>query len=53
MITAIVNIGQLVTLAGPARPRVGGELGELAIIPDCALIIEGGRIIRSGTLWQI
>ena len=31
---AIVNIGQLVTLAGPARPRVGAELRELGIIPE-------------------
>ena len=30
---AVVNIGQLVTLAGPARPRVGAELRELGI--DC------------------
>ena len=30
---AIVNIGQLVTLAGPQRPRVGPELSELGIIP--------------------
>jgi len=32
MTTAIVNIGQLVTLAGPARPRVGAELGDLGIL---------------------
>jgi len=38
--TAIVNIGQLVTLAGPPRPRVGEELRELAIIEDAALLIE-------------
>jgi len=48
-ITAIVNIGQLVTLAGPARPRVGAELRELGLIRDAALLIEGGRIIQAGT----
>ena len=32
----IVNIGQLVTLAGPARPRVGAELRDLAIIDRCS-----------------
>jgi imidazolonepropionase len=42
--TAIVNIGQLVTLAGPSRPRVGKELGELGILSDAALLIEDGRI---------
>jgi imidazolonepropionase len=45
MQTAIVNIGQLVTLAGPARPRVGKELGELGIIRDAALLVEDGRIV--------
>ncbi len=45
---AIVNIGQLVTLAGPARPRIGPELRELGIIPNAALIIEDGRIAAAG-----
>ena len=34
---AIVNIGQLVTLAGPARPRAGAELRDLGLISDAAL----------------
>ncbi|MGA2571862.1 MAG: imidazolonepropionase [Terracidiphilus sp.] len=46
---AIVNIGQLVTLAGPSRPRVGAELGELGVIPNAALLIEGGRISAVGS----
>jgi len=45
---AVVNIGQLVTLAGPARPRVGPELSELGLIPDAALLIEDGRVAASG-----
>jgi imidazolonepropionase len=45
---AIVNIGQLVTLAGPARARVGGELRELGIVADGAMLIEGGRIAAAG-----
>ena len=45
---AIVNIGQLVTFAGPARPRVGAELGELGIVRDAALIVEDGRIVAAG-----
>ncbi|HZB87401.1 MAG TPA: imidazolonepropionase [Terracidiphilus sp.] len=49
MTTAIVNIGQLVTLAGPARPRIGAELRELAIINDAAVLIENGRIAATGT----
>jgi len=45
---AIVNIGQLVTLSGPARPRVGAELGELGIIRDGALLVEDGRVKTAG-----
>jgi imidazolonepropionase len=51
--TAIVNIGQLVTLAGPARPRVGGELGDLAMIDEAALLIEDGRIVATGPYVQV
>lgn len=50
---AIVNIGQLVTLAGPARPRVGGELGELGIIENAVLLIENGRVAAAGRLSEI
>ena len=46
---AIVNIGQLVTLSGPLRPRMGGELGDLGIIPNAAIVIEDGRINAAGT----
>ncbi len=50
MTTAILNIGQLITLAGPARPRVGAELRDLAIISDAALLIaEDGRIEAVGS----
>jgi imidazolonepropionase len=45
---AIVNIGQLVTLAGSTRPRTGAELTDLAIIIDAALLIEDGRITAVG-----
>jgi imidazolonepropionase len=45
---AIVNIGQLVTLAGPQRPRVGAELRELGLIPDATLLVEHGRIKAVG-----
>jgi imidazolonepropionase len=49
MSLAIVNIGQLVTLAGPARPRVGNELRELGLVANAALLIEDGRIAAAGT----
>ena len=46
---AVVNIGQLVTLAGPARPRAGAEMRELGIVSDGALIVEDGRVLRAGS----
>jgi imidazolonepropionase len=48
MTLAIVNIGQLATLAGPPRPRVGRELHDLSIVEDAALLIEDGRIAAGG-----
>src|ERR1035437_5179844 len=45
---ACVNIGQLVTLAGPARPRVGAELREQSLVENAALLVEDGRIISAG-----
>lgn len=46
---AVVNIGQLMTMAGPARPRVGAEMLELGLIRDAALLIEDGRVRAAGT----
>lgn len=46
---AVVNIGQLVTLAGPPRPRAGRELRDLALIQDAVLQVEDGRIASVGT----
>ena len=48
MQTIVVNIGQLVTLAGPNRPRVGAELRELGTISDAAMLIEDDRIVAVG-----
>jgi imidazolonepropionase len=45
---AIVNIGQLVTFAGPNRPRVGAELRDLGIIEGAAMLIEDDRIVAVG-----
>ena len=50
---AIVNCRQLVTLAGPARPRVGAEMRELGIVADGGLIVREGRIEQVGTATQI
>jgi imidazolonepropionase len=44
----ITNCAQLVTLAGPRRPRVGAEMRELSIIEGGAMLVRGGRIERVG-----
>ena len=50
---AVVNCSQVVTLAGPARPRVGAELRELGIVPQGALLVRDGLIERVGTKAEI
>lgn len=50
---AVVNCAQLVTLAGPARPRTGAELRELSIIEDGAMLVREGRIEAIGTRERI
>jgi imidazolonepropionase len=45
---AIVGCSQLVTLAGPPRPRIGPEMRELSIIEDGAMLIRDGRIANVG-----
>jgi imidazolonepropionase len=41
---AVRNCGELVTLAGPARPRIRDEMKELAIVRGGAMLIRDGRI---------
>jgi imidazolonepropionase len=50
---AVLHASQLVTLAGPKRPRVGRELSELAIIPDGGMLIRDGRIEVVGLSTEI
>jgi len=50
---AVVNCAQLVTLAGPARPRVGPELRELGIIAHGGMFVRDGLIERVGTSDEI
>lgn len=52
-VVAVVNIGQLVTLAGPARARVGAELRELGIVRGGAVVVREGRIAAVGTYAEI
>jgi imidazolonepropionase len=49
----ITNCKQLITLAGPRRPRVGTELRDLSIIEDGAMLVRDGRIDRIGSRSEI
>jgi len=53
MTLAIVNCSQVVTLAGPARPRVGAEMSAIGILANGALFIRDGGIVQVGTNDQI
>lgn len=53
MTFCLVNCAQLVTLAGPRRPRVGAEMRELAVISDGAVLVRDGRIERVGRRAEI
>ncbi len=48
MTLAVINCSQVVTLAGPARPRSGLELRDLGLIDDGALLVSGGCIQAVG-----
>jgi len=50
---AIVNCSQLVTLAGAKRPRAGGDLRQLAIIEDGAMLVRGAQIEAVGRRREI
>jgi imidazolonepropionase len=50
---AVVNASQLVTVAGPARPRRGRELAELAIIRDGSMLVRDGKIEAAGQTNEI
>lgn len=50
---AVLHASQLVTLAGPKRPRVGVELCDLAIIPDGGMLVRDGAIVATGPSREI
>src|ERR1700751_2753518 len=49
----VVNTSQLVTLAGPACPRIGEELRNVGLIPDGAMLVRDGHIVQVGTRSEI
>lgn len=50
---AVVNVGQLVTLAGPDRPRVGAEMRELGLFRDAVMVVEDGRVVACGSYTEL
>lgn len=44
---AVLNAAQLVTLAGPRRPRGGSEMSELRVIA------QGGMLVRDGVIAEV
>ncbi len=50
---AVIGCSQLVTLAGPERARTGGEMRDLAIIADGAMLISDGLIESVGARSEI
>ena len=50
---AILNVAQLVTLAGPPGPRTGAAMRDLSIIKDGGMIVRDGRIAKVGSRVEI
>lgn len=50
---AVLRASQLVTLAGPPRPRVGVELRDLSIIADGGMLVTDGTIVATGPSAEI
>jgi len=50
---AVINCSQVVTLAGPARPRVEAELRELSIVANGGMFVRDGRIEKVGNTDEI
>src|SRR5439155_8051732 len=50
---AVLHASQLITVAGPKRPRVGAEMAELAVIRDGGMLISEGKIEIVGSSEEI
>jgi imidazolonepropionase len=50
---AVLHASQLVTLAGPKRPRVRSEMSELAIVHDGGMLVRDGVIVAIGSSAEI
>src|SRR5256885_13848711 len=53
MTLAIINCSQLVTIAGARRARTGGDLRQLAIVEDGAMLVRGEYLEAVGRRREI
>ena len=53
MSIAVLHAAELVTLAGPKRPRVGPEMRELGLVKDGGMLVEDGRVVSAGPSSEI
>jgi imidazolonepropionase len=50
---ALIHCRQLVTLAGPAGPRTGPAMRDVAAIQDGAMLVRDGRVVAVGSTDEI
>ena len=50
---AVLNAAQLITVAGPKRPRIGKELSQLALIANGGMLVRDGLIAAIGESAEI
>ncbi|MBS1714062.1 MAG: imidazolonepropionase [Armatimonadetes bacterium] len=53
MRTKILNIGQLVTMAGPEGPRRGSEMGRIEVVEGAGIVIDGGTVAHVGPTSEV
>jgi imidazolonepropionase len=49
----VLHVSQLVTLAGPKRPRIRSEMSDLAVVHDGAILVYDGVIVAIGSKAEI
>jgi len=50
---AVLHASQLITVAGPKRPRLGAEMAELAVIRDGGMLVREGKIEIVGSSEEV
>jgi len=45
----IHNIGELLTLAGPERPRTGAGMNDVGLLRGAAVAVQDGRVVETGS----